>query len=106
MRFDELVDELLQQNTVEENWKHKLAMGAAGLAAGFGLGAGALKSDTQKPMPPKQTETQRRIAAAEKLSKGEEPAPRYKTSDQSPAAKKYRENMKKIEAAERLSKGR
>lgn len=94
MRFDKLIDELLEQNTVEENWKHKLAIGAAAL----GLAGGQLKADAP------QTETQRRIAAAEAIAKGEKPAPRYKDSDQSPEAKKYRERMKRIEAAERLSK--
>jgi len=95
MKFDKLVNQLLEQNTVEESWKHKLAIGAAAL----GLAGGSLKAG-------EPTETQRRIAAAEKLAKGEEPAPRYKDSDQSPQAKKYREHMKKIEAAKRLSEGK
>jgi hypothetical protein len=93
MRFDKLVDELLEQNTVEENWKRKLAIGAAAL----GLAGGHVKADTP------QSETQRRVAAAEALAKGEKPAPRYKDSDQSPEAKKYREHTKKIEAAKRLA---
>jgi len=93
MKFDNLVEELLAQNTLEENWKRNLAMGAAAL----GLAAGTAKADAP------QTETQRRTAAAEAIAQGKTPAPRYKDSDQSPEAKKYRENMKKIQAAKRLA---
>lgn len=52
---------------------------------------------------PYQSETQRRIAAAEALAEGRNPEPRYAASDSSPAAQRYHTNMKKIEAAERLS---
>ena len=117
MRFDKLVEELLEKNTIEESsWKQKLGMGAAAGAALLGFGAGALnKGGKPKETPqrkitaaaePTQTETQRRIAAAEAMSKGKTPAPRYKDTDQSPEAKKHRANMKKIEAAQRLSQGR
>jgi hypothetical protein len=97
MRFDKIVEELLEKNTIEEDWKdwkRKLAIGvtAAKLFTG--------DADATEP-----TETQRRIAAAEAISKGETPKSRYKDSDQSPEAKKYRSNMKKIEAAQRLSQG-
>jgi hypothetical protein len=92
MKFDNLVEELLAQNTLEENWKRNLAMGAAAL----GMMGGQVKAG-------EPTEPQRKIAAAEALAQGKTPAPRYKDSDQSPEAKRYRENMKKIEAAKRLA---
>ena len=115
MRFDKLVEELLEKNTIEESsWIQKLGTGAAAGAALLGFSAGGLKEKpTETPKrkitaaaEPTQTETQRRIAAVEAMSKGKTPAPRYKDTDQSPEAKKYRDNMKKIEAAQRLSQGR
>jgi len=115
MRFDKLVEELLEKNTIEESsWKQKLAIGATTGAAILGFGAGGTKEKppeipqkiTAAAAKPTQTETQRRIAAAEAMSKGQTPAPRYKDTDQSPKAKKYRDNMKKIEAAKRLSQDR
>jgi hypothetical protein len=65
------------------------------------------ESNTKNPTPnitqPYQSETQRRIAAAQALSEGRNPEPRYAANDTSPAAQQYHSNMKKIEAAKRLS---
>lgn len=60
---------------------------------------------TQTPNTPQpyQSETQRRIAAAEALAAGRNPEPRYAANDSSPAAQRYHANQKKIEAATRLA---
>jgi hypothetical protein len=124
MNYDQRVNELLIQYTLEENWKRKLGLGAAALGAGAMALAGGLK-DKQKPSSggeyrskqPQQTEVSkspmmdkaerlRRIAAAEALSKGEEPAPRYSKEDQSPQAKRYHEVMRRIEAGKAISQGK
>jgi hypothetical protein len=121
MNYDQRVNELLIQYTLEENWKRKLGLGAAALGAGAMALAGGLK-DKQQPSSgsgyrskePQQTEVSkspmmdkaerlRRIAAAEALSQGKDPAPRYSKDDNSPEAQRYHRNMKRIEAAKRLS---
>lgn len=120
MNYDQRVNELLIQYTLEENWKRKLGLGAAALGAGAMALAGGLKD---KPQPssgggysskqPQQTEVSkspmmdkaerlRRIAAAEALLKGEDPAPRYSKDDNSPEAQRYHRNMKRIKAAEKF----
>jgi len=63
----------------------------------------AQKNETPNLEKPYQSETQRRIAAAQALSEGRNPEPRYASNDSSPAAQQYHANMKKIEAAKRLS---
>ena len=100
MKFDEMVNDLLEQNTVDESWKHKLAMGAAAL----GMMGGHVKG-SDEGMSPKQIEAHRRIAAAEALAKGQKPAPKYSESDNSPEAQAYRARMKRIAAAEAIAKG-
>jgi hypothetical protein len=120
MNYDQRVNELLIQYTLEENWKRKLGLGAAALGAGAMALAGGLKD---KPQPtsgggysskqPQQTEVSkspmmdkaerlRRIAAAEALLKGKDPAPRYSMDDNSPEAQRYHRNMKRIKAAEKF----
>jgi hypothetical protein len=93
MKFDELVDHFLEQNSLEENRTLKSIGTALGLL-GTGLGSAA----AGEPTP-----TQKRIAAAEALAAGKEPAPKYKESDKSPEAQAYRARMKRIEAAKKLS---
>lgn len=101
MNFDTLVNELLEQNTVDESLRRKLGMAAAGL----GLLSGSLKA--ADPAEDAAKERARRIQAAELLAQGKsvsELPPKYAENDQSPKAKAYRERMKRIKAAEELSK--
>lgn len=98
MEFDKLVNQLLEQNTFEESWKHKLAIGAAAL----GLAGGHVKGADEGPSP-RQQEAQRRIAAGFAIAKGETPAPKFRPDDQSPEAKAYRIRMAKLEAAKKIA---
>ena len=104
MNFDVLVNELLEQNRLDEDWKRKVAMVGAGLS----LLGGSLKG-AEPAQDAARAERARRIQAAEMLAQGKsvsELPSKYAENDQSPQAKAYRERMKRIKAAEELSKNR
>jgi hypothetical protein len=109
MKFDDLVNELLEQNTLDESLMQKIGKFATGATMAASLLGGSAQAADSTPAETAAKEKARRYQVADLLAKGKsvsELPPKYAENDQSPEAKAYRIRMKKIEAAEKFAKGK